>query len=423
MNSTPIFESSRVHCFYDDTYDLNLLPTGSSTAGLPRSYKYTASIKPGASNLYDTNIKKYDLSVNFAELRQKWVNGVDIPIENITVELKAPAPIDAVTPEPLQFSASTDREINRINDQIRRYQANRVKLVLVNAPPRRLRRLDHRINWAQQELNNLIHRETIRLQRQTTTVQPTTVQPTTVQSTTVQPTTVQLINDEESEDLIADSDEEDTNPPLVLQRSNTSQTNTSQTNTSQNITRESRELSEAREALSAERMGQNRLSVVQQLRTKVNTLENSAARVQLIRAPTRVEAIPTNIINESIDLARPAGNVSEDNIFEHLQLLQWRDKDEFKMAPNNLSRIPLQTLNEMYPIMQQLAVNLRTAIADKTGAVEAMEDADRNNFLFHVMAKGKDIYYQSLCDPDFCLYLLDNWQPLYTFMCKKLNRN
>ena len=57
-----------------------------------------------------------------------------------------------------------------------------------------------------------------------------------------------------------------------------------------------------------------------------------------------------------------------------------------------------------------------------TGAVDAMNDEQKYNFLFHVIAKGRDMYYQSLVDPDFSLYMLDQYQPLYTFLLKELRR-
>ena len=176
---------------------------------------------------------------------------------------------------------------------------------------------------------------------------------------------------------------------------------------------ESKEVSRVREELSAERMGQNRPSVIARLRNQLNELENKRQEPE----PDEDE-----IIEESINMARPTGRVNEDNVFDHLNLLQWRDKDEQKMMPSALNKIPIQTLNEMYPVMQQLAANLRTAIADKTGAVESLNDEERMNFLFHVMAKGRDLYWQSLCDPEFCLFMIDNSQPLYTYIKRKLNR-
>jgi hypothetical protein len=32
------------------------------------------------------------------------------------------------------------------------------------------------------------------------------------------------------------------------------------------------------------------------------------------------------------------------------------------------------------------------------------------------------MYYQSLVDPDFSLYMLDQYQPLYTFLLKELRQ-
>jgi len=112
--------------------------------------------------------------------------------------------------------------------------------------------------------------------------------------------------------------------------------------------------------------------------------------------------------------------MTEAEVFTQLQNLRWADKDEREMRITNLNPIAIHKLVSMFPIMETLANNLRISLAEKTGVIENMSDNDRNNFLFHVIAKGKNMYYQSMVDADFCLYLVDNWQPLYTFMSKKI---
>ncbi len=395
MNAPPIFETNRIHCFYKETYDLQVLPRGSSTSGFQRTYMPVTGVVVGASNLYDNEIVKYDLSVDFNKLRKLWVNGDELPIEELTVKVAKPV-IETKVVSPPSYSDATNGEIRRLNERIRRFQTMKQKEESKGSPLRKIQQLDRRISWAQRDLDDTIRRADRALVR----APPQPVSQTVSQPVSRQP--VQTYSDED--DDYSDEVEDDDPRPHVQPITQSIQPNR----------REPRELSDAREALSVERMGQNRPDVIQRLRATVNNLENANAMQT---------HIPAAILDESIQLARPTGAVTEDNVFDHLSILQWRDKDEFKMAPNALSRIPLQTLNEMYPIMQQLAIQLRTAISGKTGAIEAMEEEDRNNFLFHTIAKGREIYYQSLCDPDFCLYLLDNWQPLYSFMRKKLNRD
>ena len=397
MEVSPILETNRIHCFYRETYDLNLLPLGASQSGLMRTKMPSADICVGESNTYDELIKKYDKSVNFLELRNSWVTGKKVPLSDITVTVEEKKKDETK----ITMSDNAASQIRRINERIRKLESQKEKLQSNNAPLRKIQRIDRRINWARQDLQDIINREE-RLVRNITGSQTQTVQPVNSNQS--------YSNDDEEEDSYSEEVEEVPSRQFTIV----------------SVPTETKELSDAREALSAERMGPNRPDVVQRLRATVNNLENANPRVpvqQMRSSKTFMGTLPRQVIEESIELAGPTGSVDEDNVFDHLQLLQWRDKDEFKMAVSQLNKIPIQTLNEMYPIMQNLAINLRTALAAQTGVIEAMSDEDRNNFLFHVMAKGKELYYQSLCDADFCLYMLDTWQPLYSFMRKKLRRD
>lgn len=106
--------------------------------------------------------------------------------------------------------------------------------------------------------------------------------------------------------------------------------------------------------------------------------------------------------------------------FELLKKLQWHDRDEFLMTPVVLNKFSDIELRLMFETMKILADELMPAIESKTGALAGMSTSDKYDFLFHIIAKGRDLYFQTSVDPDFCLYLLDNYQPLYSFMKKKL---
>lgn len=111
---------------------------------------------------------------------------------------------------------------------------------------------------------------------------------------------------------------------------------------------------------------------------------------------------------------------NEEQVFNAMLSLNWRDKDEAILTSHALNRVANDVLASAFPTMQQLADDLYYAIRDHTGALDDMETDERYNFLFHVIAKGNAMYYQTIADPDFCMYLLDQYQPLYTFMKKKL---
>jgi hypothetical protein len=114
-----------------------------------------------------------------------------------------------------------------------------------------------------------------------------------------------------------------------------------------------------------------------------------------------------------------------DTLFQLLTGLQWRDKDEAVMKPQQLNKINLVQLRQLLPTMRKLADELFTAIHSNTGALDDMDEEDKYNFLYHVIAKGSQFYFSAITDPEFCMYLLldeDNkqYQPLYTYIKRKL---
>jgi hypothetical protein len=152
-----------------------------------------------------------------------------------------------------------------------------------------------------------------------------------------------------------------------------------------------------------------------------------------IKVPTyvvdQVEAFDESTVKKkaspsaSISANQPPANTQQANeqVFDAMTSLAWRDKDEFIMASSALNRVSLTTWQTIYPSMIRLADELFLAIHEKTGALDDAIPDDKYNFLFHIIAKGEAMYYQSIADPDFCLYLLDQYQPLYTMLKKKLH--
>lgn len=128
-----------------------------------------------------------------------------------------------------------------------------------------------------------------------------------------------------------------------------------------------------------------------------------------------------DLSDEKIDNNRVVSEKDINDCFKWLQRLDWKDKDEVIMYKNRIVSNGYN-LHNIYATLLYLAENLYNSIKKITGAVDAMNDEQKYNFLFHVIAKGRDMYYQSLVDPDFSLYMLDQYQPLYTFLLKELRQ-
>jgi hypothetical protein len=117
-----------------------------------------------------------------------------------------------------------------------------------------------------------------------------------------------------------------------------------------------------------------------------------------------------------------AADIQKENesVFNAMLSLNWRDKDEALMSSSSLNRITLDIWTDIYQPMKRLSDELFNAISSKTGALDDMAQDEKYNFLFHIIAKGEAMYYQTIADPEFCLYLLDQYQPLYTMVKKML---
>ena len=113
---------------------------------------------------------------------------------------------------------------------------------------------------------------------------------------------------------------------------------------------------------------------------------------------------------------------SAETVFINMGLIRWLDKDEGKCSINNLRNIT-DDIKSIYLGMKKLADELYNAMKVVTGALDDLDDGTRYDFLFHVIAKGETMYYQSIADPEFATYLLDQCMPLHECMkCMILNK-
>lgn len=153
-----------------------------------------------------------------------------------------------------------------------------------------------------------------------------------------------------------------------------------------------------------------------------NTVLPNTVQMKTYRDSAPLEEKKTSTVLTGVTPAVLTGvtPANEEQVFNAMLSLNWRDKDEAILTSQALNRVANDVLASAFPTMIGLADNLFLAIRDHTGALDDMETDERYNFLFHVIAKGNAMYYQTIADPDFCMYLLDQYQPLYTFMKKKL---
>ncbi len=373
MQVLPIMEQARIHCFYDSAGFTLLLPKHSFDSTIPHSRPLVAGVRAGANDLYEKTIKKYDPSVKLETFRDQLVAGESVDLSKITNGIVKSQDAQVFSPGRDANILHYRTRIEALEETLNRLQKKYTKHVLIDTTKQRIEQVKDSMN----RFLNMSQKKDEPAQKQISIPAASSVDSESDES------------DESINDVDVDSDEPSSSTPVVRKPV---------------IRKESRELTETREELMTERMGQNRPSVIHNLRQRLTDLEaQHVEQHNVYTMPTRRE-------------------ITEDNIFEQLEYLRWMDRDEAKMAPAVLNKIPIQQLNEMYTVMLTMAQNLQTALAEHTGVVENMEPTDQKNFLFHVIAKGKNLYYQSLVDPDFCLYLADNWQPLYSFMKKKLNR-
>jgi hypothetical protein len=90
------------------------------------------------------------------------------------------------------------------------------------------------------------------------------------------------------------------------------------------------------------------------------------------------------------------------------------------MKPTFVNKVTPAQWKLLYPVMYTMAHNLEEAFRDKTGVLDALSEEDKLDLLFHIMAKGEDMYYGAIVDPGFCLHMVDKYQPLHTMIRKRM---
>ena len=111
---------------------------------------------------------------------------------------------------------------------------------------------------------------------------------------------------------------------------------------------------------------------------------------------------------------------TRDELFNWLtNRLHWADLDEKKMTPRIINITPLNNLIQYFNTMMIIANDIEQIIR----LTYDMDDTTKYNFLFHVISKGELFVRAVETDYMFCVYLLEQYQPLYTYMMDVLRLN
>jgi hypothetical protein len=146
--------------------------------------------------------------------------------------------------------------------------------------------------------------------------------------------------------------------------------------------------------------------------------KNFDTKKNCVKKVFKRDSIEYKSYNQTMEEKKTDNNTTEEQIsdcFKWLHKLDWKDKDELIMRRNRISSYGYD-LNTIYITLLHLSNELYSSIKNITGAVDVMTEEQKYNFLFHVISKGKDMFYSILADPEFCLYMLDEYQPLYTYL-------
>lgn len=106
---------------------------------------------------------------------------------------------------------------------------------------------------------------------------------------------------------------------------------------------------------------------------------------------------------------------SKNSVFNVIHKCKWYDVDEYTNDINVDKRntLMLKELSEYIPELDNLASQLNDSISQFTPLINNLEPKSRNNFLYHVLSKGENMFTSILTDYTVCLYLLDTYDNLY----------
>ena len=121
---------------------------------------------------------------------------------------------------------------------------------------------------------------------------------------------------------------------------------------------------------------------------------------------------------DSSDTDSSDSDSSDTNLWNLVDALEWVDKDEIVRNPRYVyNRITIKKSRQtLFNGMLRLSEALSNVFLN-VSAYEELNIEDRNNFLFHVIGKGKDFYKSSMEFPEISLYLFEGKvQNLYSFI-------
>lgn len=127
---------------------------------------------------------------------------------------------------------------------------------------------------------------------------------------------------------------------------------------------------------------------------------------------TRASMLPNVTPGEVKDI------ISDEKFWDdYITPLGWTDVDESKRTKAYVINIVSTNRKkaELRAAITELTRDIRTALENQQDFARLTNET-KNNILAHIVAKGRDFYF-TICEaPDIALYLIDKYQPLWTYL-------
>ena len=141
------------------------------------------------------------------------------------------------------------------------------------------------------------------------------------------------------------------------------------------------------------------------------------------RVPSNSPFVYRSIAQEEIKepTERPITTEEEDLVLTELKKLNWCSKDEGTKTEKNVEKLTQAKAREIFPLMVRMAKKMGNVInSSNLISFSGMSPSEEANILFHIMALN-DMYRGVLSEPSFASTSMDNYYPLFEWMCKFTN--
>jgi hypothetical protein len=118
--------------------------------------------------------------------------------------------------------------------------------------------------------------------------------------------------------------------------------------------------------------------------------------------------------NDSSPMNTPIKQQDENLFWEIISGIRCLDKDEGTMTNRSIKLSPIMKKHVIKMLIRKYFDELSHAITDV--ALPFDDEKNRHNFMTHIITKGKVFYDGILNVPSVCLYLCDNYYPIYDWI-------